>query len=297
MNRLHLVIPLCLFFLIASPTRADDKAAPAARVSFAVEVVKDQPYRVDKDADREKHKLDLYLPKGQKDYPVLFFVHGGAWKSGDRKLYGRLGQALARQGIGAVIISYRLSPKVQHPAHIQDVARAFAWAHQNIARYGGRPDQMFVCGHSAGGHLVALLATDESYLKAEKLSLADIKGAIPVSGVYTISPSPRLSAAFGTDPEVCRQASPLQHITGKEPPFLIIYADKDLRTLDKMAERMCAALHHAKDDAGILQVRDRDHISIIVHMADPEDPTIKAIVEFLREHAPRKRTDTGGKTN
>src|SRR5438132_1420307 len=161
---------LCALFMLLSPAvRADDKKPAPNPVDAAVEVIKDQPYRTDKDADAVKHKLDLYLPNGKKDFPVLFFVHGGAWKSGDRRIYGRLGNLFAKQGIGTVIISYRLSPKVQHPAHIQDVGKAFAWTHANIAKHGGRADQIFVCGHSAGGHLVALLATDESYLKAEKL--------------------------------------------------------------------------------------------------------------------------------
>src|SRR5437773_2522251 len=68
--------------------------------------------------------------------------------------------------------------------NIEDVARAFAWTHKNISSYGGRADQIYVTGQSAGGHLAALLATNERYLKAEKLSLKDIKGVMPMSGVY-----------------------------------------------------------------------------------------------------------------
>src|SRR5262249_5248660 len=142
------------------------------------------------DADKNKHKLDLYLPKGKKDFPIMFFVHGGAWVSGDRNyfgIYSSIGQAFARNGIGAVVISYRPSPKVQHPEHIKDVARAFAWTHKNIGKHGGNPDAILLCGHSAGGHLVALLATDEGYLRSEGLTLKAIKGAIPMSGVYLIT--------------------------------------------------------------------------------------------------------------
>jgi acetyl esterase/lipase len=300
MNRLRWLLVICLLGLAIGPSaRADDKTSvPPKTVSgVPVEVIKDQPYRTGKDADPAKNKLDLYLPRGKKDFPVLFFVHGGAWKAGDKKLYGRLGQMFAGHGIGTVIISYRLSPGVQHPAHIQDVARAFAWTHENIQRYGGRPDQIFVSGHSAGGHLVALLATDESYLKAEKLSIADIKGVIPISGVYTIPPSPRLKDAFGTDPEACRNASPLSHVKGKEPPFLVIYADKDMAMLDKSAERMHAALQKAKDEASILQVKDRTHVSIIVRIANEDDPAAKAILDFIANHTPHKQTAGGGKTS
>ena len=116
---------------------------------------------------------------------MLLFVHGGRWTTGNKNLYPGIGESLARHGVGVVICNYRLSPAVKHPAHVQDVARAFAWTQSNIASYGGKPDRLFVCGHSAGGHLVALLATDPKYLKAEKLSPSDIRGVVPISGVYS----------------------------------------------------------------------------------------------------------------
>ncbi|HKI31232.1 MAG TPA: alpha/beta hydrolase fold domain-containing protein, partial [Gemmataceae bacterium] len=168
----------------------EEKGAAEVKVggNFEVKEVKDIAYYEGDDADPKKHKLDLFLPKGQKDFPVLIFVHGGAWVFGDRKMYGSLGNTFAKNGIGTVVISYRLTPQVQHPGHIEDVARAFAWTHENIGKYGGKADQIFVSGQSAGGHLTALLATNETYLKAHKLSLKDIKGAIPISGVYTIVP-------------------------------------------------------------------------------------------------------------
>src|SRR5262245_61264796 len=164
-----LLLPLVTGLLIA-PARADE-----VKKSFEVEIFNDISYNDAKDADPNKQKLDLYLPKGQKDFPTLFFVHGGTWKSGDRKStwksgdqsrgYPDLGKFMAQHGVGAVIISYRLSPKVQHPAHIEDVAKAFAWTCTHIEKYGGKADQIFCCGHSAGGHLVSLLATDDKYLK------------------------------------------------------------------------------------------------------------------------------------
>src|SRR4029077_10844231 len=148
--------------------------------------------------------------------------------------YSAIGERFAKQGIGAVVINYRLSPNVKHPEHIKDVARAFAWTSKNIAKQGGRPDQIFVCGHSAGGHLIALLATDESYLKSEGLSRTAIRGVIPISGVYdiTFGGINLFETVFGKDEEVRRQASPLYHVEAGLPPFLILYADNDFRSCD-----------------------------------------------------------------
>jgi acetyl esterase/lipase len=288
--RTLLVLPVA-GLVLASVAWADD-AKPAIKVGgpFEVQTVKNIAYVDDKDADPAKHKLDLYLPKGQKDFPVLFFIHGGGWTMGDRYLYGTLGQVFARNGIGTVLISYRLSPKVQHPAHIQDVAKAFAWTCRHIGEHGGRADQIFVSGHSAGGHLAALLATDESYLKAEKLSLKNIKGAIPVSGVYTIRASQRNAKIFGTDETVVRQASPLQHVTGNHPPFLVIYASKDFPDCGKMSEEFCQAVQKAKGETTSLEVKDRDHFSIILRMTQDEDPATQAMLAFVAKHAGLKLT-------
>jgi acetyl esterase/lipase len=272
---------------MALPDFAD---GPKADKPFEVEVVNDIAYNDARDADPDKHKLDLYLPKGQKDFPVLFFVHGGTWKWGDRKQrYPELGKSLAAQGLGTVIISYRLSPKVQHPAHVQDVAKAFAWTCANIGKYGGRADDIFCMGHSAGGHLVSLLATDESYLKAEKRSFADIKGVISISGVYTIVPIGPIASAFGTDPEVCKKASPLFNVKEKHPPFLILYADSDYPFLGDMAEKMGQTLKDAKCEVSTHKMAERNHITILTKVLEPDDPARQAVLDFVKKHTEKKQ--------
>jgi hypothetical protein len=76
----------------------------------------------------------------------------------------------------------------------KSAAAAFAWVHADIGKYGGRKDRIFISGHSAGGHLVALLATDEQYVRGHKLAISDIRNVMPISGVYEIVPTPRRSA-------------------------------------------------------------------------------------------------------
>src|SRR5262249_56049623 len=119
--------------------------------------------------------LALFVAKGGGGYRVVMLVHGGAWMLGDKSccgLYTSVGEFLAGQGVGVVMPNYRLSPWVKHPEHIRDVARAFAWTHAHIGRYGGRPDRLFLAGHSARGPPVALLAAHDEYPKAEGVSTA-----------------------------------------------------------------------------------------------------------------------------
>jgi acetyl esterase/lipase len=243
------------------------------------------------DADQKRHRLDLYLPKDQKDFPVVLFVHGGAWTIGskDVRWHADIGKFFASHGIGAVVINYRLSPGVthlkgvKHPEHIKDVARAFAWTKKNIRCHGGRSDGVFVAGHSAGGHLAALLATDESYLRAQGCACTDIKGVIGISGVYDIPPK-RYKKVFGNDPDDRKNASPINHVRQGLPPFLIVYADHDFPVVGKMSETFCTALKEKKTSAELVEIEHRNHITILIKCSKEDDPCGEAMLDFLRKY-------------
>jgi len=320
-------------------------AIPSCRVTDlalwnAPQAVKDGPFKVEHiravsycntpDAFAHRHQLDLFLPKGQKSYPVVVLIHGGAWILGDNRscgLYSAVGEFLASQGVGTVLPNYRLSPGVKHPEHIKDVAKAFAWTRQHIADYGGSPDKIFVAGHSAGAHLAALLATDDRYLKSEGLTTESIKGVIAVSGVYRIPPGKmkttfggaganafrfdeilplrgvsgpgtpgtafagfplRLNVfgpAFGDDPTVRADASPVNHVHPGLPPFLIFSAERDLPLLPAMAEEFCKALIANGCDARLITVKNRNHSAVMCHAIEPDDPVARAMLDFIRKHA------------
>lgn len=288
MRRIPARVLLLAAVLLARPAWAADKAkAPKTGGKYEVEVHKDIPYVKGKDRD-ERQKLDLYLPRGAKDYPTLFFIHGGGWRAGSRSGFARIGRTFARNGVAFVSTGYRLSPKVKHPAHIEDVASGFAWTVAHIGKYGGNPRAIFVSGHSAGGHLAALLATDDDYLKAHKLSLSNIKGAIPISGAFVVSP--RIKNVFGDDEEVCKKASPRSHVREGLPPFLILYADNDLGSLGRQAEAFAPALKAHKVEATLVKGKDRNHGTIMMKMAAEDDPATQAVLEFIARHSNLKLT-------
>ncbi len=210
---------------LEEPSAATVLAArfPSSELPPNVAVKKDIVYVEGKPEDESKHKLDLYLPKDKTNAAVFVFIHGGAWKSGDRSLYPPLGNRFARQGIVVAVMSYRLAPKNPHPAQIEDVADAFAWVARHISEYGGDTNRIYVGGHSAGGHLAALLTLDESYLKARQLSAKNIRGVMCLSGVYNVNDGSRESKIFGKDEAGKRAASPLNHVKAPAPPFLVSY--------------------------------------------------------------------------
>jgi len=266
--------------------------------TFETKVIENIAYQDGADADPVRHRLDIYLPKGHRDFPVLFFVHGGGWVEGSKNqfgVYAVLGRTFARHGIALVCPNYRLSPAVQHPEHIRDVARAFAWTKRNIGKYGGRADEIFVGGHSAGGHLSALLASDETYLKEQGLSLSDVRGAMPVSGLFTIPGNRVFWVPFSEDPEVRRQASPVQHVRTGLPPFLVILGENDLPCCDlPQADEFCRALKKAGVPAQLLNVKRRNHLSILLNAVSDTDPVTRAMLTFMGTHVALGRLERGG---
>jgi hypothetical protein len=113
---------------------------PSTELSASVEARNDITYVEGQPAEAAKHKLDLYLPAGKKNFPVLIFIHGGSWRSGDRSNYPALGNRFAKEGIGVVVPSYRLMPGAPHPAQIEDASAADDWVIKNIAQYGAEID-------------------------------------------------------------------------------------------------------------------------------------------------------------
>src|SRR5437763_587132 len=111
----HLLTYMLLLAAVLPARAAGEAKTAKTGGNFDVEVQKDIPYVEGKDAD-ERQKLDLYVPKGQKDYPTLFFIHGGGWTAGSRSGFERIGRTFAQNGVAFVSVGYRLSPKVKHPA-------------------------------------------------------------------------------------------------------------------------------------------------------------------------------------
>lgn len=266
-------------WIFANPiyiVKSSNLALPAVTLAPTVEIQKDITYTEGDPSDAAKHKLDLYLPTDKKNFPVLVFIHGGSWRSGDRSNYPALGNRFAKLGIGVAIPSYRLMPKNPHPAQIEDTAAAFAWVYKNIAQHGGDASRIYIAGHSAGGHLVSLLALDDTYLKKYDIPLTAIRGVASISGVYDVSKLAGFAAAGEDNP------SPLKHVHAKAPPFLVSYCQWDYLALPLQAREFSAALKKSFDSVELLYDPGQSHISEIIHVVQDDDPIAQAILKLIQ---------------
>jgi acetyl esterase/lipase len=310
------LLGLAALFLLPGVALADEAKKAEPPKTYEVKVVRDLTYYdLPGDPDAYRHRLDVYSPDGKGPFPVLFFVHGGAWVSMSKDDvfgllgYGTIARCLAERGLVVVVPNYRLSPGVKHPEHVKDVARAFAWTCRNIHKYGGAPGQVFVGGHSAGGHLAALLCTDESYLKAEKRGLKDVRGVIGVSGVYRVDDLELdlsatalrggasvkvnvrpLTLVFG-DAKMARQASPLTHVRPGLPPFLLLNGGLDYPPLLRMSRELAAALKKARCEVEVKRLRWRTHETLLfdIPRLSADRGAVEAMVDFIERHKGPRR--------
>lgn len=233
--------------------------------------------------ENKRQSLDIYMPYGGGKYPVIFFVHGGAWSSGERKEYKNFGCFYARNGYVTILIDHRLSPDVSHPEHIKDVAKAFAWVKNNIKIFHGDDSEIYVCGHSSGAHLAALLTTNQKYLNEEGFDNSEIVSTIVISGIYNLGINV-IVAGLGTifpSSKDREDASPINFVENKNPPFLVIYAENEIISLRNESINFHKTLIKKKIFTKIKSMRGHDHYSIITSCATNSIAS-KTILNFMK---------------
>lgn len=256
------------------------------------EAVKGIAYSEDGE-NRNQTSLDIYSPQSGKDLPVMIWIHGGAWRKGDKFRLEEKQKAFNEKGFVFVSINYRLDPKVDFRGQGTDVAKAIRYVHEHAAEHRGAPDKLFIMGHSAGAHLAALVATDESYLEAQKLKLSTIKGVVLLDGAaYDIPRQIEIAllpamkemyrSVFTNNLELQKEASPITHISkGKEiPPFLIFYV-ATRRDGKIQSEALSARLKENEISSRVIPAENKNHATINREIGLPGDVPTQQIFEFL----------------
>jgi len=255
------------------------------------------PYAIPADA---LQVLDIYTPDGAQKLPVVFWIHGGGWRRGDKADVEIKPRVFTERGFVFVSTNYRLLPQVEMDALIRDVARSLGWVHKNIARYGGDPKRIFVMGHSAGAQLAALLCTDDRLLQAEGVPFDDLRGCVPVDGDTYDLPAIIMTAEltqtlhglplpenghrvkFGNDPKKHIDYSAVTHVArGKHiPPFLVLHVAENPNTTAQ-ARRLGAVLAKAEIPVRVYGAKDTTHNQLSAKLGLPEDPATKELFQFL----------------
>jgi arylformamidase len=250
----------------------------------------------------ERQVLDVYAPPGAKNLPVVFWIHGGGWQTGDKSMVALKPKAFTDAGLVFVSINHRLLPTVDMAAITRDVASALGWVYKNIAAHGGDPNKLLVMGHSSGGQLAALMCTDDRYAKAEGFSLTTIKGCVPVDAdtfdipaIIEVAetrarahhlPLPTYGhrQKFGDDPAKHRDFSAVTHVARDKgiPRFLILHIAGHPDTTAQ-ARRLANVLEAAGVPVNVVAGRETTHASINNNIGAANDPVTKELFAFVAD--------------
>jgi len=206
--------------------------------------------------------LDLHVPAEAKGkVPLLFYIHGGGWCGGTKDDATNLA-AFIKAGYAMSALDYRFSTEAIFPAQIEDVKAALRWLRAHAAEFQIDPDRIGAWGHSAGGHLVALLGVtgasglfdvgDNLHVSSKVFGVGCVAGPIDLLGLANIDVLPtHLADLFGGHPstrkELAESANPVNHIDKETPPFVIVHGETD----DMVPFQEAELLHAALEDKGI----------------------------------------------
>lgn len=224
--------------------------------------------------------VDLY-PAGE-NAPVLVYVHGGFWCLRTSKEFGFVARGPVSRGVATVVTNYDLCPRVTIDEILRQTRAAMAWVYKNAASFGGDAGRIHVAGHSAGGHLVAmLLATD---WEGEYGLPADIiKGATAVSGLYDLAPFPftflQPQVQLGWD-QVLRN-SPLLHLPDAAPPLLVAYGEDETDEFKRQSDEYLDAWMANGLDGEHLILPGKNHYDVIDGFLDAESALCSTILERM----------------
>ncbi len=215
----------------------------------------------------DRRRLDVYAPKPvlAVNPPVIVFVYGGSWDSGDRRDYRFVGEALTRRGYIAVIPDYRLHPQARYPEFIDDTAAATAWALKHAQRLGG-DGRVYLMGHSAGAYNAAMVAYDPT--RTSSLGPARLAGFIGLAGPFDFSPddTPVTRRVFGSVPDPA-STQPVNLVTAGDPPALLLHGEDDRTVQPRNSRSLAHRLARVGVPARLREFPGVGHVGILLALS------------------------------
>lgn len=236
---------------------------------------------------RNALSMDIYQHADTPaDAPILVFVYGGSWRSGERAWYRFIGESLAAEGVIVVIPDYRKYPDTAFPGFVDDVAVAVRHARDRASVWGGK--DIFLAGHSAGAHIALLIASDARYLARQSMQPTDLRGVIGIAGPYDFLPieGRKLQQVFpDRDNELATQ--PIAFVDGDEPPTLLLHGSDDGTVWPRNSERMAARLRSKGIETELKMYAGIGHAGIMKALGaryTENAPTRADLLSFIKRH-------------
>lgn len=242
---------------------AAERVARSERVRAARKLHADLEY-----GGSPRERLDIF-PAARAGAPILAFIHGGYWQSNDKEASSFLVEGPLAHGFSVALIEYTLAPEAGIERIVDEVGRAIDWLAVHAREFGADPSRLFVSGHSAGGHLTAMM-----------LDKPSVAGALPISGLYDLEPIRLcyLNEKLGLSEESAHRHSPLRHLPQRHAPAAIAVGAAELPELVRQSSEYAAAL-----GVPLLALQGHDHFSVLEELARPEGALCRELVALGRQ--------------
>lgn len=218
---------ISVFILITCQTFAQQQYETIKAIHYYDESINKKDTYIDSQC-----VLDLYYPKGVKNFATIIWFHGGGITGGHREIP----QQLMNEGYAVVGVGYRFSPRVKAPAYIEDAAAATAWVFNHIQEYGGSNKLILLSGHSAGAYLDMMITLDKHYLAKYNIDANTIAGLIPLSGQCITHFTVRQERGMEATKVTIDSLAPLYFVRKDVPPMLLITGDRELELYGRYEE-------------------------------------------------------------
>ena len=226
-----------------------------------------------------------FFPATEPDAPILVFIHGGYWHSMSNKDFSLVAQGLVLNGITVAIPNYSLCPKVTISEITRQNSIAIAWLYKHAKRFNGDPERIFICGHSAGGQQVGII-TATNWEGEYGLPNNLIKGSIPISGIYDLTPLyySWLQPKLQLNHDLINKQSPLFQISENKTPMLISYGENESAEFKRQSEYYFNALIKRGYKAQLHEQKEKNHFMTFRDLNDPDSSFCQLVIEFIKQH-------------
>ena len=224
--------------------------------------------------------LDIY-PASQPASPVFVYIHGGYWRSGSKDDNSNFVPAFLQRGVTVVLLEYDLCPSVTVSDIVRQTRAAMAWVYRSIARHGGDPSKLYVSGHSAGGHLTAMVLAYDWEKEGSPPNI--IKGAVASSGVYDLEMVTHVSAneQIRMTPEIARENNPFLHPPLAVCPLLVTVGGAEPEGWKQMSKDYFQFCRDHGVNCEYFEIPGANHYTMSDHLGDKDSPLAQAIIKLM----------------
>lgn len=241
--------------------------------------------------EKPGEKLDVF-PAPHPDAPIQLFIHGGYWQALDKSSHNFVAEPLVASGCAVVVVNYTLAPEADMDEIVQQNRKALIWTYHNSSAFNGDSSQIYLSGHSAGGHLVAMMmATD--WTAEGDLPVDLIKGGCAISGLFDLEPIRLcyLNEALGMDEEAARQNSPTYHLPRGGGPIIVAVGSLETEEFLRHSAEYTAALKEAGYPHEYMALTGLNHFDIVQELGKMNSPLTQTILKQMS-----KRPSKGGRS-